>query len=214
VEQGDGVGSRVKRGEFLVAIVAALHALACGQDAPSPGTGQTPGPSGGASGQGGSSEGNAGATPSGGANATGATTSGGNGGRASGGASAARGGGPSGGSATGGSGAVGTWKFDCGDPSLPEATGARAGSADFSANSETGAAESHVLYLNGYFLIRRTRQYVTEGGADHQHEILLTDEQIDALILGNSVVVETNGPPLNASSGHGHTITIRSCFIV
>lgn len=71
-----------------------------------------------------------------------------------------------------------------------------------------------MLYLNAYYLIRRIRQYVTEGDTDHHHDILLTDEQIDALIVGNSVVVQTNGPPLNASSGHGHTLTIRSCFIV
>jgi hypothetical protein len=213
VEQGHGFGSlglRVKRWEFLAAIPAAFYAFACGQEPPAAGKGGTDAPSGGMSGAGGtagSGGANASATPGGG---TGGAMSGGNGGSASSGGAVAS----SGAGATGGSNSVGKWKFDCGDPSLPEATGARAGAADFSANSENGATEPHVLYLNGYFLIRRTTQYVTEGEADHQHEILLSDEQIDALILGKSVVVETNGPPLNASSGHGHTITIRSCFIV
>jgi hypothetical protein len=208
------LGWWVKRWKFLVAIPAAFHALACGQEPPGPpgaGTGGTNASPGGAAAQSGS--GNAGATPSGGMNATGGSAGGGN--ASSGASTGSKGGSPSGGgaSATGGSGSLG-WSFDCGDPTLPAATGARAGSADFSANSETGATEPHVLYLNGYFLIRRTRQYVTEGDADHQHEILLTDDEIDALIVGSSVVVQTNGPPLNASSGHGHTITIRSCFLM
>ena len=205
----------MKRWEFLVAIPAAFHATACGQEAPravpAEGGGATNAPPGGAAT---THSGGGKASPSGGTHLTGGATSGGS---ASGSASSgSSGGAPSGGvpSAKGGSGSVGKWSFDCGDTSLPANTGARAGSADFSPNSETGTTESHVLYLNGYFLIRRTRQYVTEGEADHQHEILLTDEQIDALILGNSVVVQTNGPPLNASSGHGHTLTIRSCFIV
>ena len=200
----------MKRWEFLAAIPAAFYAFACGQE----GTGGINAPSGGMSGAGsaaGSGGGNAAPTPSGGAKATGGATSGGNGGSASSGAST--GGLPSGAGATGGSSTtVSIWDFDCSDPSLPKDTGAWAGSADFSANSETGATEPHVLYLNGYFLIRLTRHYVTEGEADHQHEILLTDEQIGALWTGNSIVVETNGPPLNASSGHSHTITIRSCF--
>ena len=218
MEQGPGFGTlglRVKRGEFLAALAAAFHALACGQEAPSSGTGGTNASSNGVSGSGGaagSTGGNA-TTPSAGTTSTGGATSGGS---ASSGASGSSSGPPSGGgaSATGGNSSVGTWHFDCGDPRLPKDTGGRAGSADFSPNSDSGATEPHVLYLNAYFLIRRTRQYVTEGEADHQHEILLTDDQIDALILGKPVVVETNGPPLNASSGHSHTITIRSCFIV
>jgi hypothetical protein len=216
VEHGHGIGRlsmRVTRWEFLVASAAACHAFACGQETPDAGAGGgTNTFADGVSGRGGaagSGGGNAGATPSGGTTVTGGATSGGDGGSTSNGASV----GSSGGSPKGGSG-PGGWRFSCGDPNLPEDTGARAGSADFSPNSDTAALEPHVLYLNGYFLIRRVQQYVTDGEADHQHEILLTDEQIDALILGNSVVVETNGPPLNASSGHGHTITIRSCFIV
>jgi hypothetical protein len=204
----------MKRWEFLAAIPAAFHALACGQEAPRTlpaegGSGSNAPPGGAATAHAGGGD----ASPSGGTPLTGDVTSGGS---ASGGASTvSSGSSPSGGAnAKGGSGSVGKSSFDCGDTSLPVDTGARAGSADFSPNSETGATEPHVLYLNAYFLIRRTRQYVTEGEADHQHEILLTDEQIDALILGNSVVVQTNGPPLNASSGHGHTLTIRSCFIV
>jgi hypothetical protein len=207
----------MKRWEFLVAIPTAFHAIACGQEAPralpGDGGGATHAPPGGAAT---TQSGGGNAGPSGGTSLTGGATSGGStSGSATTGSSsgAPSGGAPSGGAPSGGA-PSGKWSFDCGDTSLPVDTGARAGSADFSPNSETGTTEPHVLYLNAYFLIRRTRQYVTEGEADHQHEILLTDEQIDALIVGNSVVVQTNGPPLNASSGHGHTLTIRSCFIV
>ena len=200
----------MKRWDFLVAIPAAFHALACGQDAPralpAEGGRGTNAPSGGAAT---AHSGGGNASPSGGTHLTGGAPSGGS---ASGGTATGSSGGAV--SAKGGSGPVGKWSFNCGDASLPVDTGARASSADFSPNSETAATEPHVLYLNAYYLIRRVQQYVTEGDADHQHEILLTDEQIDALIMGKSVVVQTNGPPLNASSGHGHTLTIRSCFIV
>jgi hypothetical protein len=204
----------MKRWEFLAAIPAAFHALACGQEAPRAlpgdgGSGTNASPGGSSTAHSGSSN----ASPSAGTPLTGGATSGGS---ASGGASTASSGSSTSGgaSAKGGSSSANKWAFDCGDTSLPVETGARAGSADFSPNSETGATEPHVLYLNAYFLIRRIQQYVTEGDADHQHEILLSDEQIDALIAGNSVVVQTNGSPLNASSGHSHTLTIRSCFVV
>jgi hypothetical protein len=215
----DPEGSRLKRSEFLAAIPAALYALACGEEAPSTlsnppatggtgtatgGTGTATGGTGSGGGAASGTSGNGGTEPSGGAGGSVATPgTGGSGGTATGGTP----------TSSGGATSVPSWTFDCHDASLPVNTGALARSPDFSPNSETGAPEPHVLYLDGHFLIRRTTRYVTEG-ADHQHEIILTNDQIDQLIVGQTIVVETNGPPLNASSGHGHTITIRSCFIV
>ena len=78
-------------------------------------------------------------------------------------------------------------------------------------NSETGQRDAHVLVMSKGDIIRRVMNYTTSGDADHQHEFMFTDEQLVALLAGEGVVIETDGPPLNAASGHTHTVFVHAC---
>lgn len=93
----------------------------------------------------------------------------------------------------------------------PADVGARATAQDFSMNSDTGELDGHVLSMSEGDIIRRILQYTSSGEADHKHEIWFTNDQLVALLAGESVVVETQGPPLNAATGHTHTITVHPC---
>jgi len=90
-------------------------------------------------------------------------------------------------------------------------TGARASSADFSVNTDTGEHDAHLLLMNRGSLIRRVQMYQTSGQADHQHNVHFTDDELVELLAGTTVTVTTHGPPLNAAEGHVHTITVRPC---
>jgi hypothetical protein len=91
--------------------------------------------------------------------------------------------------------------------------GAIANPADFSTNTETGAHDAHTLWMGRADMVRRVVTYTTAGPADHKHAVRLTDAELDALLGGMTVTVSTDGPPLNASTGHSHMITIRPCGI-
>ncbi|HYJ08796.1 MAG TPA: hypothetical protein VEX18_07295 [Polyangiaceae bacterium] len=95
--------------------------------------------------------------------------------------------------------------------SCPAGVGANASAADFSPNTETGQRDAHVLLMSEGDIIRRVMNYTTSGDADHEHEFVFTDEQLVALLAGEEVVVETDGPPLNAASGHTHTVRVHPC---
>jgi hypothetical protein len=138
------------------------------------------------------------------------TASGGTGGSGgSTGASGGTGGGTGGTAALGGSGGA--------PPNAPAClnvdpyTGGVALADDFSMNSETGRADEHTLAMNRGAMIRRQLDYQTTGD-DHTHSIVFTDEQLAALLRGETVVVHTDGPPLDASSGHSHTVTVHPCL--
>jgi hypothetical protein len=89
--------------------------------------------------------------------------------------------------------------------------GASASAADFSVNTDTGEPDAHVLSMSEGDIIRRILNYTTSGDADHQHELVFTDAQLVALLAGESVMVETDGPPSNAASGHTHTVRVHPC---
>jgi hypothetical protein len=86
-----------------------------------------------------------------------------------------------------------------------------AAAADFSMNTDTGAMDAHVLLMSKGDIIRRVLSYKTSGDADHQHEFVFTDQQLVLLLAGEGVEVETEGPPLNAASGHTHTVRVHAC---
>jgi hypothetical protein len=88
---------------------------------------------------------------------------------------------------------------------------ATADGSAFSLNTETGKFDHHVLLMNRGDVLRRVLQYVTSGDADHQHEIHVQDSQLAALLEGQTVTV-TTGEPLNAASGHTHTIVVTPCL--
>jgi hypothetical protein len=89
--------------------------------------------------------------------------------------------------------------------------GAMAGPADFSPNSETQAMDQHTLIMDGGSIVRRQLQYFTTGSADHRHEVRFTDAELVALLAHQQVTVTTEGPPLDASAGHSHTVVVRPC---
>jgi hypothetical protein len=89
--------------------------------------------------------------------------------------------------------------------------GAMAGPQDFSPNSETQAMDQHTLIMSGGSIVRRQLQYFTTGSADHQHEVRFTDAELVALLAHQQVTVTTEGPPLDASAGHTHTVVVRPC---
>jgi hypothetical protein len=84
---------------------------------------------------------------------------------------------------------------------------------DFSMNTDTGQMDAHVLVMSRGDIIRRIFSYTTSGDADHQHEFFFTDEQLVSLLAGQGVVVETEGPPLNAAAGHTHTVRVHACKV-
>jgi hypothetical protein len=73
--------------------------------------------------------------------------------------------------------------------------------------------DPHVLMMSKGDIIRRIFNYQTTGDADHQHEFQFNDQQLVALLAGESVVVETDGPPLNAATGHTHTVRVHACKV-
>lgn len=209
------------RSEFLAAVPLTLFILACGEEDP----GSIAADAG--------AGGNSGAPPSGGAGAGGSGGSGGStagtggvGGRCgtvTGGASSTAGTGTGGSSTagepsvggTGGAGAVGGGAGSAGSAALPPecagldaSVGGIALPPDFSMSE--GVAHEHTLSMNRGSMVRRQLDYQTTG-SDHQHQILFTDEQLIRLMAGETIVVETEGPPLNASSGHSHTVTVHPC---
>jgi hypothetical protein len=115
--------------------------------------------------------------------------------------------------ATGGStgGSVTTGGASAGSAACADNIGAAASSDDFSMNTETGQMDSHVLLMTKGDIVRRVLDYTTTGSADHQHEFRFTDAQLVSLLAGEDVVVETEGPPLNAASGHTHTVRVHPC---
>lgn len=193
------------RSEFLALVPVTLWTAACGDTEPKPiavagsggagGTHAAPNGSGGVSSQA-SAESTAGASGS----------SSGNGGSGAGGRA-----GPMGGAgastAQGGSGGASTATVCLG---VEASVGAFAFAVDFSPNSETGKQDPHTLLMNRGAMFRQQVDYSTTGD-DHTHQVVFTLEQLSALMGGQTVVVETEGPPLNASSGHSHTVTVHPC---
>jgi hypothetical protein len=92
--------------------------------------------------------------------------------------------------------------------------GAIANPADFSINTETGMRDQHTLWMGRADMYRRVTDYTTAGPADHKHRVKLSDAELVTLLGGGSVTVTTDGPPLNASTGHSHMIMIKSCGII
>ena len=153
----------------------------------------------GAGGHGGGAAGAAGTTGAAGSTGAGGTTG-----------AAGSGGTGAGGMAQGG--ASGAAMVACAGSTLSNSNpGAIANPADFSVNTDTGAHDQHTLSMGRADMFRRIRGYTTGGTADHRHAVELTDAELDSLLGGGTVTVTTSGPPLNASTGHMHTITLRSC---
>jgi hypothetical protein len=194
------------RSEFLALVPATLWTVACGDTAPNP---KMSAGSGGAGGSGAGGNGSAGVSSQvaggsggvGGVGGVSGSSSGKGGSGSAGSASSMAGAGP------GGSG---------GAPSTAEclsdqaSVGAFALAKDFSLNSDTGTKDQHTLLMNRGAMFRQQLDYQTTG-EDHAHTIVFTVEQLSALMTGQSVVVETEGPPLNASSGHGHSVVVHPC---
>jgi hypothetical protein len=88
--------------------------------------------------------------------------------------------------------------------------GAFALAKDFSINADTGKKDEHTLYMDRGAMFRQQLDYQATG-EDHAHAVVFTVQQLADLMGGKTVVVETEGPPLNASSGHSHTITVHPC---
>jgi hypothetical protein len=192
----------LRRSEFLRCLPLALWGVACSESASNPGAKDA---SGGAS-NGGASTGGA----SSGASSGGVSSSGGS--PATGGKDATSGGAST---TTGGKKQADNSGGSAGDdePSLtcPGGIGASASAADFSLNTDTGQQDAHVLMMSEGDIIRRVMNYTTSGDADHKHEFVFTDQQLVALLAGEEVVVETDGPPLDAASGHTHTVRVHPC---
>jgi hypothetical protein len=91
--------------------------------------------------------------------------------------------------------------------------GAIANPGDFSINTDTNHQDEHSLWMGRADMVRRVLTYTTAGPADHKHEVVLTDAQLNALLAGTTITVSTSGPPLNAATGHSHMITVRPCGI-
>ena len=89
--------------------------------------------------------------------------------------------------------------------------GAIANPADFTINVDTGARDQHTLWMGRADMVRRVTQYRTAGSADHMHDVVFTEAQLDALLGGMTITVSTSGPPSNAATGHSHMITVRAC---
>lgn len=191
----------LRRSEFLRCVPLGLWAVACGQ----------------------SSRGNEEASRAGGGAGSGDAPSGGSGGSGAvagaapnsptGGQPAASGGGHGGSLATtnkGNAGGGGT-SGAAAATACPADAGATATAQDFSVNTETGQMDGHLLSMSRGDIVRRILHYTTSGEADHGHEFSFTDAQLVALLAGESVVVETAGPPLNAAAGHTHTVHVHAC---
>jgi hypothetical protein len=198
---GGGKGNPMLRSEFLALVPATLLTVACGDTEPDPKAKGSAGAGG--SGSGGvSSPGGGGSTAEAG-ETTGTSVTGGSGAGGSKGST----GGTSGAAAQGGkSGAPPS--AEC--LSVGASAGAVALSNDFSMNSDTGTKDEHTLLMDRGAMIRQQVDYLTTG-EDHTHLVVFTLEQLNALTSGQTVVVETEGPPLNASSGHSHTVTVHPC---
>ena len=220
----------LRRSEFLRCVPVALWGMACGE---------SPSKSGAEGASGGSVSGGSSATSSGGlAASTGGTseasggsfqpgsTSGGAAPSTGGAATATGGAAPStGGAATtmggknqgGTSGGITGGSQAAGAGGAPPAlscgadVGARASAEDFSNDGETTQFHAHLLVMSKGDIIRRVMNYVSSGEADHQHEFVFTDAQLVALLAGEGVVVQTDGPPLNAADGHTHTVRVHPC---
>lgn len=192
----------LRRSEFLRCLPLALWGVACSESASNPAAKDA----GGSTSTGGASSG----ASSSAASSSGGSSSGGS--PATGGKNATTGGAST---TTGGKKQEDNSGGAAGDdePSLtcPDGIGANASAADFSLNTESGQQDAHVLLMSKGDIIRRVMNYTTSGGADHEHEFVFTDEQLVALLAGEEVVVETDGPPLNAASGHTHTVRVHPC---
>jgi len=211
------------RSHFPAAMLVALFILACGEedpvsnagDAGAGGSSGSPAVAGAGTGGSGGSGSTAGEGGSGGSGSTAGV--GGVGGRCgiiTGGTAGSGGVGATGGSATAGSGGTGG-SAGASEPApecagLDPYVGGIALPADFSLSE--GVAHEHTLSMDRGSMIRRQLDYQTTGSADHQHQVRFTDEQLAQLMAGETIVVETEGPPLNASSGHSHTVTVHPCL--
>lgn len=210
------------RSQILPKVLVTLAILACGEE--NPGSIAADAGAGGMSGSLVSAGAGVGGSGGSGGSAAGAGGVGGRCATVTGGASGAGGAGGSGGSSTAGepnvAGAGGTGASAGGGSAgsaatSPECTGLDPGvggialPADFSMSE--GVAHDHTLSMHRGSMVRRQLDYQTTG-SDHAHQILFTDEQLIQLMAGETIVVETEGPPLNASSGHSHTVTVHPCL--
>lgn len=189
------------RSEFLALVPVTVWTAACGDTEPKPigvaGSGGAGGSHAAPKGSGGvSSQASAGGA---------AGASGSNGGKGGSGTGGKTGAGAN--PAQGGSGGASTATVCLG---VDASVGAFAFAVDFSPNSETGKQDPHTLLMNRGAMFRQQVDYSTTGD-DHTHQVVFTLEQLSALMGGQTVVVETEGPPLNASSGHSHTLTVHPC---
>ena len=204
----------------MLGIGASVGTFACG-DSGAEGDGGASGSQGAAQGAGGGASSGTGGGQSSGATGVGGAASGSTGSSAASGSTA--GGSASTASGSTASGSVGgtgsgTASGSGGAPQGGDAiicsdgnAGAMAMPEDFSMNNDTGGMDPHVLVVDRGGLIRRVTHYVTSGQADHQHEFEFTNAELELLLDGYSVVVSTEGPPLDAASGHTHTVTVRPC---
>lgn len=187
-----------------------LWSVACSESAGSNGAA-----SGGSSSGGASSTGSGGVAANTGGN-SGGTSSGGQVVATTGGSAPATGGVAASGGAAQGGGKGSAASGDAGGAPLSTSCaaelGATANAEDFSMNSDTGLMDPHVLVMSKGDIIRRIFNYTTSGEADHQHEFVFNDTQLVALLAGEGVVIETEGPPLNAASGHTHTVRVHACL--
>lgn len=185
-----------------------------------PNSGGTGGATGGATATGGAQS-TGGAPGTGGVSGTGGAQgsagSGGGGGKpagsAGGGGTGTAQGGAGGALASGGAGGGASNLISCSQASATSAgqVAGFANPADFSLNTDTGLRDQHTLMLDRGGVIRQVTMYTTAGAADHRHAVRFTQEELAKLMAGEAVMVTTDGPPLEAATGHSHTIKVTGC---
>lgn len=84
---------------------------------------------------------------------------------------------------------------------------------EFSVNPSTGHQDQHTLTVTRLDVISdHTTTYLTAGPADHQHQVVLTLQQLEK-ILQNMPTTAVTGPPTQDAGGHTHTVSIKPCGV-
>lgn len=83
---------------------------------------------------------------------------------------------------------------------------------EFSVNAGTGKQDLHTLTILRRDVFDQTTTYTTAGPADHQHQVVLTLQQIEKILQNTTTTAET-GPPTQDAAGHTHTVSIKPCGI-
>jgi hypothetical protein len=89
---------------------------------------------------------------------------------------------------------------------------AYANPTEFSVNAQTGMLDPHTLTVLRRDVFDHTTTYLTAGPADHQHQVVLTLQQIEGILQNTGTTVVT-GPPTQNAAGHTHTVSIKPCGI-